>query len=196
MHGGRREGSGRKRKPGRREPSGRLAKPKVPCACGGLRCGRARWCATCRAANRKTLAPKACVICQQAFVPARSAQIACGTACGKAYTRQRVFLERSSPEKTRLRRRRSCAARHARLGNKAHEAGRWRRICARDGYVCWLCRELIDPAFLGPHPLGPSVDHVVPIAAGGTDDDSNLRPAHYGCNSRRGAARFGAGEAA
>lgn len=196
MRGGRREGAGRKRKHGPREPSGRLAKPKVPCACGGLKCRRSRWCTACRIANRKTLPPKACVICWQAFVPNRSAQIACGTTCGKAYTSQRMFLERSSPDQERLRRRRACATRHARLGNKRHEAGRWRRICARDGFVCWLCGEPIDPGFRGPHRLGPSVDHVVPIVAGGSDDDSNLRPAHYGCNSRRGAARFGAGEAA
>ena len=36
------------------------------------------------------------------------------------------------------------------------------------------------------HPRGPSMDHILPRSKGGTWDRSNLRPAHYGCNSARG----------
>lgn len=35
------------------------------------------------------------------------------------------------------------------------------------------------------HPLGPSMDHILPRSLGGTWDPANLRPAHYGCNSAR-----------
>lgn len=35
------------------------------------------------------------------------------------------------------------------------------------------------------HPLGPSMDHILPRSLGGTWDPANLRPAHYGCNSSR-----------
>jgi len=87
------------------------------------------------------------------------------------YTSRR-FATRS--EAWRVRKRHSCAR-------------RWRRICARDAYVCWLCHQPIDPTARVPHDLAPTVDHVVPLAAGGSDDDGNLRAAHFSCNSRRGA---------
>jgi 5-methylcytosine-specific restriction endonuclease McrA len=43
------------------------------------------------------------------------------------------------------------------------------------------------------HPRSPSVDHLVPLAAGGALlDRGNLRLAHYGCNASRGATVFAA----
>lgn len=48
-------------------------------------------------------------------------------------------------------------------------------ILQRDGYVCWLCGQ----------PGADTVDHVIPRARGGTDDDDNLRAAHLSCNSGR-----------
>lgn len=53
---------------------------------------------------------------------------------------------------------------------------------------CWLCRGARGPIRYGLrpwHPLGPSLDHVMPAKRGGTWDLSNLRPAHYGCNAGR-----------
>jgi len=34
--------------------------------------------------------------------------------------------------------------------------------------------------------MGPSIDHLVPVSKGGTDDDENLYLAHLMCNKRRG----------
>lgn len=31
-----------------------------------------------------------------------------------------------------------------------------------------------------------TLDHIVPVSRGGTNDANNLRPAHRGCNSKRG----------
>jgi len=42
--------------------------------------------------------------------------------------------------------------------------------------VCWLCG----------YPGADTLDHVVPVSRGGTNDPANLRPAHRGCNSDRG----------
>jgi 5-methylcytosine-specific restriction endonuclease McrA len=58
----------------------------------------------------------------------------------------------------------------------------WRRlrlvVIAQSGGVCALCGL----------PLGSRthVDHVKPVAFGGTDDVSNLRATHPSCNMRRG----------
>jgi hypothetical protein len=58
-------------------------------------------------------------------------------------------------------------------------------VFAEHGTVCWLCG----------HPGADTVDHILPTAHGGTDELSNLRPAHgrgrpeLGCigNYSRGA---------
>jgi hypothetical protein len=37
----------------------------------------------------------------------------------------------------------------------------------------------------GGSPFGGTADHMVPLGAGGGDDDANLRAAHWTCNVRR-----------
>lgn len=70
---------------------------------------------------------------------------------------------------------------------------RWARVCqliraSSDVHVCHLCRKLIDLDAPARTPLSFSVDHVEPKAWGGALYDlRNLRPAHYGCNSSKGA---------
>lgn len=49
------------------------------------------------------------------------------------------------------------------------------RAYRRDG-VCHLCGQ----------PGADTLDHLVPLSKGGTNDPSNLRPAHRACNSRKG----------
>ncbi len=55
------------------------------------------------------------------------------------------------------------------------------------GRPCWLCGQPIRYDLRAPHPASFTADHVVELHRGGTNDPENLRPAHYGCNSRRGA---------
>jgi 5-methylcytosine-specific restriction endonuclease McrA len=63
------------------------------------------------------------------------------------------------------------------------------RIAARDGWVCQLCGDPINPVLRRPHPQALHVDHVTPHADGGTDADANLRATHALCNLRRGRVR-------
>lgn len=53
----------------------------------------------------------------------------------------------------------------------------------RDDWVCQLCLELIPAGLTYPHPLYPSVDHVVPLARGGAHETDNMQAAHLRCNS-------------
>ncbi len=56
-----------------------------------------------------------------------------------------------------------------------------------EGWNCWLCNEPVDPALHWPHRFAGSVDHVVPVSLGGTDERKNLRLSHLTCNTSKKA---------
>ncbi len=59
--------------------------------------------------------------------------------------------------------------------------GRHREVVMRrDKGLCHLCGE--------PH--ADAIDHIVPVDWGGSDDPSNLAPAHTSCNSSKGARHY------
>ena len=62
-----------------------------------------------------------------------------------------------------------------------------RALADRDGAVCWLCGNDVDPTAPRGSGWAGSVDHVVPRARGGGSEPGNLRLAHRSCNSRRGS---------
>lgn len=55
-------------------------------------------------------------------------------------------------------------------------------LAVRDGSDCSLCGEPVDSARPFPHPLSPSVDHVMPLSRGGGNTPENLALAHLSCN--------------
>lgn len=57
-------------------------------------------------------------------------------------------------------------------------------VAERDGWICWLCGERVDPRARGRRRA--TRDHVIPRSKGGPDALSNLRLAHFNCNTRRG----------
>lgn len=62
-------------------------------------------------------------------------------------------------------------------------------LAERDGPACGICGDEVDLTLTRPVSLMcPSVDHVVPRAAGGTHEVDNLQLAHLLCNMRKGAA--------
>ena len=60
------------------------------------------------------------------------------------------------------------------------------KVFESDSYRCHLCRRRTDPAKAVPHPKAPTIDHLVPLSAGGTHEPSNCRTACFRCNSRKG----------
>jgi hypothetical protein len=61
----------------------------------------------------------------------------------------------------------------------------------RDGDLCQLCLTDIDFTVAVRTPFSASVDHIIPVRAGGTDDVENLWLAHLVCNQRKGARQVG-----
>ena len=57
---------------------------------------------------------------------------------------------------------------------------------AKDDNECQLCGEPMDMASKAPHPLSPTVDHIIPLARGGTHEPANVQSAHFICNAYKG----------
>jgi 5-methylcytosine-specific restriction endonuclease McrA len=75
----------------------------------------------------------------------------------------------------------------------AYRADVWRsKIYLRDNYRCQICGKKLKMNLMVPHPLSPVLDHIVPLARGGTHEPANVQAAHFLCNSRK--AQYGGGE--
>jgi 5-methylcytosine-specific restriction endonuclease McrA len=59
-------------------------------------------------------------------------------------------------------------------------------VFERDGYICQLCGSGVLPFAPVSHPLSPVIDHIIPLAKGGTHEPTNVQTAHLGCNASKG----------
>lgn len=58
-------------------------------------------------------------------------------------------------------------------------------VIDRDGRTCGICGRYVSPE------EALDIDHIHPVAAGGTDDPDNLQVSHASCNRRKGARVLG-----
>lgn len=121
--------------------------------------------------EHKTTLVRACPHCGDPLAPEQRVDaVYCSDRCNsRAHALARKIAGRSGTERRRVNR--------AYLGD-------------RDGWRCGLCRKRIDRNLEHPHPLAPSVDHIVPISLGGGNELSNLQLTHLRCNlTKRASAR-------
>ena len=58
-----------------------------------------------------------------------------------------------------------------------------RRIILLTQDYCGICGKPVDKSLKWPHPLSPTVDHIIPVDKGGHPSDiANLQLAHFTCN--------------
>lgn len=117
-----------------------------------------------------------CRTCKQWFV-SQHLDVTCSTPCAKRYRRDQAH-----------------AAEHRRKARKrqAFVANVYRKkIFERDGYRCHLCGKKTKKDQVVPHPKAPTIDHVIPLAVGGTHEPSNCRTACFLCNATKGAGGGG-----
>lgn len=68
----------------------------------------------------------------------------------------------------------------------------WRPVLfKRDNWICQLCGDPVDPNLKYPDPMCASVDHIVPLSAGGEHSYANTQLAHALCNSLKGDRESG-----
>lgn len=58
-------------------------------------------------------------------------------------------------------------------------------VFERDRWTCQLCGKKIKRDAEVPHPLAPTIDHIIPLADDGTHEPANCQAAHFACNSRK-----------
>lgn len=122
--------------------------------------------------------------CGERFTPNKGGQRCCSEAHGK-----KLWHVENPGASYEWNDRRRDAYHRRRALKKAASTGRpvlLEEIRERDGNRCYLCeRKVPDRAY--PHPLSPSLDHVVPLSKGGAHDPDNVRLTHLRCNVEKGA---------
>lgn len=123
--------------------------------------------------DTKDRAPRPCPGCGIAFSPARGSHSKkfCSRACGDKECKRRL-----------------AARRRARMsGASIIEFVNPTAVFERDGWRCYLCRCNTPRELQGSQhrPNAPSMDHVIPVAAGGEHSYANLRCACRACNSAK-----------
>ena len=82
-------------------------------------------------------------------------------------------------------------ARLDRTGQFRTEFEKNKQIILRTQELCGICGQPVDKTIKTPHPLSPTVDHIIPISKGGHPSDlSNLQLAHRWCNRAKSNKLF------
>lgn len=144
------------------------------------------WCRPCTARNaaRRREAdpslnrkvekfPMTCAACGADFMGDRKNTLSCSAPCAEEMKRRTGWVYRGR--------------RRARLAAATDGTVETADVFALFGWTCHLCHDEIDPAVKHPDPMSASVDHVIPLARGGSHSVQNVRPAHLSCNLRKGA---------
>lgn len=66
-----------------------------------------------------------------------------------------------------------------------------RTIYIRDKWKCGLCGKRVNQKLVYPDPMSASIDHIIPMSAGGPHTPANVQCAHLACNMAKGAAGYG-----
>ncbi len=180
----------------------RPRKPPIYCPdCGRLlpsggetcqQCGRARRRQQSKAARRGPARRKAAtqrLAKAAAGVPANLGwpwvQGECAS-CGDQFTRKGAVSPYCS-KRCSIRER----SRARRAGGRTTSTVYRGRIFDRDQWRCQLCRKKVKRDAVVPHPKAPTLDHILPLSVGGTDESGNLQLACFRCNSIKSGGTIG-----
>jgi 5-methylcytosine-specific restriction endonuclease McrA len=62
-----------------------------------------------------------------------------------------------------------------------------KQVFERDGWKCQICGKAIPKRAKVPEPKAPTIDHIIPLAVGGTHEMKNVQAAHFWCNANKSA---------
>ena len=141
---------------------------------------------------------KKCLSCKKNFVTGKfqpNRQKCCSAICNWKYyyslNKERYYLgsiqwQKKNPEKLRESQRKYywSHTEKVRLQKRARNTGhitekQWISLCDESLYTCKHCNKVFHISLL-------SIDHIIPITLGGSNDISNLQPLCLPCNKRKG----------
>lgn len=108
--------------------------------------------------------------------------------CGRSETAKqgvRIYCRQCSEVRRKESDRAQKDRRRARKRRLTVETVYRKRVFERDGWLCQLCRRPLRRDVAVPHPLAPTLDHIIPLARGGEHSYRNVQAAHFICNSRK-----------
>ena len=97
------------------------------------------------------------------------------TYCDECRDRRAIKTRREGSRSSKHRRR-------ALMHGAEYERINTSRIYERDAWRCGVCGKRVDKALTYPHRMSASLDHIVPLAHGGTHTKANVQLAHLICN--------------
>jgi hypothetical protein len=87
-----------------------------------------------------------------------------------------------------MKRRSNAEARRRKACRDGDSSIHWLPLGERDGWKCHLCGlKVLQTAGIAQEPKGATIDHLVPVSAGGVHEWSNVALAHRHCNNSRQA---------
>ncbi len=142
--------------------------------------------------RRASSAARPCRVCGRSFTAHFTGGCRrkfCGKACERKAKREHQRRARRQSGKSRNQ---SHCQRARRLGLSSERVRRT-DVFKRDGWRCQLCGRSTPRRLLRDfqHPTAPTLDHIIPMAAGGGHIWSNVQCACRECNSRKSAKPLG-----
>ncbi len=147
---------------------------------------KARYCSdACRKASRgnRLLAMRLACVVVGGPVAKPSVCVWCGQTWIPQDRRRRMFCSRECARKAA--RKTSKHKRRQRIRSGHADKISVHRLIERDLGQCHLCRNPVDVTACVPSEMAPTIDHVIPLAKGGTHTWGNVALAHFGCNYRK-----------
>lgn len=126
--------------------------------------------------QRGGLVESQCFRCETTFTGRKNGRY-CSRDCWQSVVSEHYVTEGLHRTKHRRRKQR---LREAHVENVSRIA-----VLDRDKWVCHLCCKKIRKTLRYPHQMSASLDHVIPISAGGSHEMANVRAAHLICNVRK-----------
>lgn len=127
--------------------------------------------------DKRDRAERSCAECSKGFAPEYG-------------NKKRLFCSKECLEAKSNRVGKSV--RRARQRSAVYEMVDPLEICERDGWRCHLCRHPTPKRLRGSHcKRAPEVDHIIPLAAGGTHTRDNMACCCRQCNQAKGALPLG-----
>lgn len=112
-----------------------------------------------------------CCVCGAVFATPYTVST-CSSTCAKI---KRRVDKREAEHRHRARKRGAFVSPVVR--QDIHERDRWR---------CQICRKQVRRDLVVPHPRAPTLDHIIPLAEGGTHEPANVWTACFLCNATKG----------